>query len=171
MLVVNGSNREKDWAWVSRFAGDFGVELEDRTDDIALLALQGPRAQAILARLTDHDLDSIRYYRFAEGTVDGMPVIISRTGYTGEDGFELYVGADDAAALWRRLLEVGRRTGCFPPAWGAATRCGWRWGTRCTATTWTRSAPRWRPASPGSPSWTRVTSWGATRWRGRRRKG
>jgi len=118
MLVVNGSNRDKDWAWVSRFAGDFGVELEDRTDDIALLALQGPRAQAILARLTDHDLDSIRYYRFAEGTVDGMPVIISRTGYTGEDGFELYVGADDAAALWRRLLEVGKDDGLLPTGLG-----------------------------------------------------
>ncbi|HLL84588.1 MAG TPA: glycine cleavage system aminomethyltransferase GcvT [Longimicrobium sp.] len=118
MLVVNGSNRDKDWAWVSRFAGDFGVELEDRTDDIALLALQGPRAQAILARLTDHDLDSIRYYRFAEGTVDGIHTIISRTGYTGEDGFELYVGADDAAALWRRLLEVGREDGLLPTGLG-----------------------------------------------------
>ncbi|HEX8208684.1 MAG TPA: glycine cleavage system aminomethyltransferase GcvT [Longimicrobium sp.] len=118
MLVVNGSNREKDWAWVSRFAGDFGVELEDRSDDIALLALQGPRAQAILARLTDHDLDSIRYYRFAEGTVDGIPMIISRTGYTGEDGFELYVGADDAAALWRRLLEVGKEDGLLPTGLG-----------------------------------------------------
>jgi aminomethyltransferase len=118
MLVVNGSNREKDWAWVSRFAGDFGVELEDRTDDIALLALQGPRAQAILARLTGHDLDSIRYYRFAEGTVAGIPMIISRTGYTGEDGFELYVGADDAAALWRRLLEVGKEDGLLPTGLG-----------------------------------------------------
>jgi len=118
MLVVNGSNREKDWAWVSRFAGDFGVELEDRSDDIALLALQGPRAQAILARLTDHDLDSIRYYRFAEGRVDGIPMIISRTGYTGEDGFELYVGADDAAALWRRLLEVGKDDGLLPTGLG-----------------------------------------------------
>ncbi|HEX8670290.1 MAG TPA: glycine cleavage system aminomethyltransferase GcvT [Longimicrobium sp.] len=118
MLVVNGSNREKDWAWVSRFAGDFGVELEDRTDDIALLALQGPRAQAILARLTDHDLDSIRYYRFAEGTVDGIPMIISRTGYTGEDGFELYVGADDAPGLWSRLLEVGKEDGLLPTGLG-----------------------------------------------------
>ncbi len=118
MLVVNGSNRDKDWAWVSRFAGDFGVELEDRTDDIALLALQGPRAQAILARLTDHDLESIRYYRFAEGTVDGIPMVISRTGYTGEDGFELYVGADEAPALWRRLLEVGKEDGLLPTGLG-----------------------------------------------------
>ena len=111
MLVVNGANRAKDWAWASRFAGDFGVDLQDRTDDIALLALQGPKAPGILARLTDADLDAIRYYRFAEGTVDGVPAIISRTGYTGEDGFELYVPADAAAGLWRRLLEAGADDG------------------------------------------------------------
>ncbi len=118
MLVVNGSNREKDWAWVSRFADRFGVELRDRTDDIALLALQGPRAQSILARLTGDDLDSIRYYRFAEGTVDGIPAIISRTGYTGEDGFELYVEAGHAARLWRRLLEAGAEDGLLPAGLG-----------------------------------------------------
>ncbi len=118
MLVVNGSNREKDWAWVSRFADQFGVELRDRTDDIALLALQGPRAQSILARLTSDDLDAIRYYRFAEGTVDGIPAIISRTGYTGEDGFELYVEAGHAARLWRRLLETGAEDGLLPTGLG-----------------------------------------------------
>lgn len=111
MLVVNGANREKDWAWVSRFAAEFGVDLQDRTDDIALLALQGPRAQQILARLTAADLDAIRYYHFAEGEVDGVKAIISRTGYTGEDGFELYVPADRAAALWSRLLEAGKDEG------------------------------------------------------------
>lgn len=111
MLVVNGANREKDWAWVSRFAAEFGVDLQDRTDDIALLALQGPRAQQILARLTAADLDAIRYYHFAEGEVDGVQAIISRTGYTGEDGFELYVPADRAAALWSRLLEAGKDEG------------------------------------------------------------
>jgi aminomethyltransferase len=118
MLVVNGANREKDWAWVSRFAGEFGVDLVDRTDDIALLALQGPQAEAILARLTDHDLPSIRYYRFAEGTVDGVPAIISRTGYTGEDGFELYVNAGHAARLWSRILEAGAPEGILPAGLG-----------------------------------------------------
>ncbi|HKP74591.1 MAG TPA: glycine cleavage system aminomethyltransferase GcvT [Longimicrobiaceae bacterium] len=119
MLVVNGANRDKDWAWVSRFAGEFGVDLQDRTDDIALLALQGPNAQRILARLTDADLDAIRYYHFAEGEVDGISAIISRTGYTGEDGFELYVPADRAAALWRRLLEVGKDDGLVPCGLGS----------------------------------------------------
>jgi aminomethyltransferase len=118
MLVVNGANRDKDWAWVSRFAEAFGVELEDRTDDLALLALQGPSAQAILARLTEHDLDSIRYYRFAEGTVDGVRAIISRTGYTGEDGFELYLPAAEAPRVWRRLLEVGKDDGLLPAGLG-----------------------------------------------------
>jgi aminomethyltransferase len=118
MLVVNGANHDKDWAWVSRFADQFGVELRDRTDDIALLALQGPRAQEILARLTSDDLDSIRYYRFVEGTVDGIPAIISRTGYTGEDGFELYVEAGHAARVWRRLLETGAEDGLLPTGLG-----------------------------------------------------
>jgi aminomethyltransferase len=95
------------------------VELQDRTDDIALLALQGPRAQQILARLTAADLDAIRYYHFAEGEVDGVPAIISRTGYTGEDGFELYVPADRAAALWRRLLEAGKDDGLVPCGLGS----------------------------------------------------
>ncbi|HEX2203563.1 MAG TPA: glycine cleavage system aminomethyltransferase GcvT [Longimicrobium sp.] len=118
MLVVNGANRQKDWAWVSRFAPRFGVDLVDRTDDIALLALQGPKAEAILAKLTDTDLSAIRYYRFAEGTVDGVPAIVSRTGYTGEDGFELYVPAEHAAHLWRRLFEVGGPEGLLPAGLG-----------------------------------------------------
>jgi aminomethyltransferase len=120
MLVVNGANRQKDWAWVSRWAPQFGVELEDRTDDIALLALQGPKAQVILATLTDLDLDAIRYYHFAVGAVDGEPnVIVSRTGYTGEDGFELYVQASHAPNLWRRLLEVGEKHGLIAAGLGS----------------------------------------------------
>ncbi|HEX8395633.1 MAG TPA: glycine cleavage system aminomethyltransferase GcvT [Longimicrobium sp.] len=118
MLVVNGANKDKDWRWVSQFAGRFGVELTDRTDDIALLALQGPRAQEILSRLTGADLDAIGYYRFAEGEVDGVHATISRTGYTGEDGFELYVSAADAPRLWRRLLEVGGEDGLLPAGLG-----------------------------------------------------
>jgi aminomethyltransferase len=118
MLVVNGANKDKDFRWIQPFAADFGVELVDRTDDIALLALQGPRAQAILAKLTDADLDSIRYYHFAEGTVDGIAATISRTGYTGEDGFELYVPAASAAGLWRRLLEAGKDEGLAPAGLG-----------------------------------------------------
>ncbi|HEU0016548.1 MAG TPA: glycine cleavage system aminomethyltransferase GcvT [Longimicrobium sp.] len=119
LLVVNGSNKDKDFRWIQQFAADFGVELVDRTEEIALLALQGPKAEAILRRLTDADLPAIRYYHFAEGAVDGIPATISRTGYTGEDGFELYVAADDAVRLWRRLLEVGADDGLIPAGLGA----------------------------------------------------
>ncbi len=118
MLVVNGSNRVRNLAWVRRFTGEYGVELEDRSDDVALLALQGPKAQAILARLTGAALDDIRYYRFAEGEVDGVAATLSRTGYTGEDGFELYLPAADAPAVWRRLLEAGAADGLVPAGLG-----------------------------------------------------
>jgi aminomethyltransferase len=107
MLVVNGANRAKDWEWVSSRAAAAGVEVADRSDEIALLALQGPRAQELLAGHADLDLDPIGYYRFAEGRVAGVEALVSRTGYTGEDGFELYVAAGDAVALWRALLEGG----------------------------------------------------------------
>lgn len=111
MLVVNGANREKDWAWTRKHAAGFDVRFTDESDDIALLALQGPRAQEILARLTETDLEAIRYYHFTEGTVDSVRAVISRTGYTGEDGFELYVAGEHAAGLWRRLLETGAGEG------------------------------------------------------------
>jgi aminomethyltransferase len=118
MLVVNGANRAKDWAWVSQFVSRFDVRLEDESDRIALLALQGPRAEEILRPLTATTLSEVRYYHFTEGEVDGIPAIISRTGYTGEDGFELYVAAADGARLWRRLLEAGAPAGLLPTGLG-----------------------------------------------------
>jgi aminomethyltransferase len=118
MLVVNGSNRARDLAWLRSRVEGFDVVLDDRSDETALLALQGPRAQEILAPLASVDLDGIRYYRFVEGSIDGIPATISRTGYTGEDGFELYVPAAGAAELWRRLLEAGRGAGLVPAGLG-----------------------------------------------------
>jgi aminomethyltransferase len=119
MLVVNASNHDKDWAWVARHARPLDVELADRSDETALLALQGPRAREILAPLTDSDLGAIGYYRFAEGEVAGVPAVLSATGYTGEDGFELYLDADRAAELWRALLEAGGPLGLAPAGLGA----------------------------------------------------
>jgi aminomethyltransferase len=119
MLVVNASNREKDFAWIARFADRFGVQLRDISDQLSLLALQGPRAQAILGRLTSVDLESIRYYHFTEGLVDDRRAIVSRTGYTGEDGFELYLENGDAAPVWRALLEAGREEGLIPAGLGS----------------------------------------------------
>ncbi len=104
-LVVNAANIQKDWAHIAQFAGDFEAELDDESDGIALLALQGPLARDVLAPLTGADLDRIGFYHFAQGEVAGVSAVISRTGYTGEDGFELYVEAGDGPAVWRALLE------------------------------------------------------------------
>ena len=104
-LVVNAANIEKDWSHITRFAGDFEAELYDESDGIALLALQGPLARDVLALLTGADLDRIGFYHFAQAEVTGVTAVISRTGYTGEDGFELYVEAGDGPAVWRALLE------------------------------------------------------------------
>jgi aminomethyltransferase len=119
MLVVNASNMEKDWAWVHRHAADFDVEIEDVSDQTALLALQGPNAREVLRPLADLDVDTVKYYRFREGTVAGVPAVISGTGYTGEDGFELYVPADRAAELWAALLDAGSEQGLIPAGLGS----------------------------------------------------
>lgn len=107
MLVVNASNRAKDWQWIANHAAALDVDLTDRSDEIALLALQGPGARALLRGLTDTDLDAIGYYRFAEGAVAGVEGVVSATGYTGEDGFELYLPASGAVTVWRALVDAG----------------------------------------------------------------
>jgi aminomethyltransferase len=107
MMVVNASNVAKDYAHVARHAAKFGVTIEDISDDIGLLALQGPNAAKILQTLTKTDLSRIKYYHFEEGEVAGMPMIISRTGYTGEDGFELYHDVKYSSALWDVLMGAG----------------------------------------------------------------
>lgn len=113
LIVVNASNRRKDWARLALNVDDYNAELEDVSNTIALLALQGPLAQEILQPLTDLDLSRIGYYRFDVGTVAGVTeVIVSRTGYTGEDGFELYFDGADGETVWRALTESGRVTPC-----------------------------------------------------------
>jgi aminomethyltransferase len=128
MLVVNASNRDKDWRVLqstlasvgptvrSGSTPGFDCTLTDISDAIALLALQGPDAQRILQPLTSTELGPIRYYWFVEAVVAGVPLVLSRTGYTGEDGFELYVAADHAVALWRALMQSG---GVTPAGLGA----------------------------------------------------
>jgi aminomethyltransferase len=111
LMVVNGSNIDKDFAHVSRFVKDFDVTLTDISDEIALLALQGPEAARILQQHTDVDLSRIKYYEFKTGTVAGVDkVYISRTGYTGEDGFELYFPAEHAKKVWNALTASGEVT-------------------------------------------------------------
>ncbi len=120
MLVVNAGNIAKDYAWVKQQSKDYpNLQLADQSDTTALLALQGPLAQSILQPLTGVDLNNIRYYHFEAGLVDGVNCIISRTGYTGEDGFELYFAPVDAPKLWHDLLEAGKFQGLLPAGLGA----------------------------------------------------
>jgi aminomethyltransferase len=120
MLVVNAANIDKDFQWVQGQSGHFQhVSVTNQSDTTALLALQGPEAQAILQPLTEIDLTSIRYYRFTAGRVDGIDCIVSRTGYTGEDGFELYCAPVDVVKLWNDLLAAGKSHGLLPAGLGA----------------------------------------------------
>ncbi len=119
MVVVNASNIAKDLAWIRTMGEDLDVEVEDRSDATALLALQGPVAREVLRPLVDIDVDDVKYYRFMEGTVKGAPAVISGTGYTGEDGFELYVDASNAVDIWRTLLDAGEGRGVIAAGLGA----------------------------------------------------
>ncbi|MBI3185814.1 MAG: glycine cleavage system aminomethyltransferase GcvT [Myxococcales bacterium] len=116
-VCVNAANREKDFDWMRRHA--VGVAPADASDDWAQLAVQGPKAAAIAQRLTAFDLSKLGTYRFTAGGVAGKQCIVSRTGYTGEDGFELYCAPGDAEALWYALLEEGQRDGLKPAGLGA----------------------------------------------------
>ena len=116
-LVVNAGTTEKDWEWIrSHHAGE-SVELKNVSTEYCQIALQGPEALSILQQLTHVPLNDIKYYHFTTGTVDGVESIISRTGYTGEDGFEVYAAAEKGEQLWNKMLEVGKvgtETGVLP---------------------------------------------------------
>jgi aminomethyltransferase len=118
LLIANAANVVKDLDWLNQ-QGPEGCAVVDRSDELALLALQGPRAEEILRSQTPVDLASIRYYRFVEGELCGQPALVSRTGYTGEDGFELLVAAGQAEALWRALQAAGSERGLVPAGLGA----------------------------------------------------
>jgi aminomethyltransferase len=106
-LCINAGNIAKDLAWIREQSAGFAVTIADRSADYALLAVQGPQAAAIVQSLTGAKLGRVNYYHFSEGTVAGVHCLISRTGYTGEDGFELYHAAGDALALANALLGAG----------------------------------------------------------------
>ena len=120
LVVVNASNTPKMWAWLNGAAAKpAGIDLQDRTPRSALIALQGPRSVELLQPLTGVALNAIKYYHAAEGTVAGASAEIARTGYTGEDGFELFIAAADAEPLWNRLLQEAPRVGMKPAGLGA----------------------------------------------------
>lgn len=118
LLVVNASNQFKDFEWIQQqVQGKADVELT--SFETALIGIQGPRARAILQPLTQTPLDPIRYYAFAAGQVASVPCLLSRTGYTGEDGFELFCAASDATRLWNALLDAGQEAQLQPAGLGA----------------------------------------------------
>jgi len=120
LLVVNAANRHKNVAYLTELATDFeDIEVIDLSDDYAQLALQGPLAEEILQPLTPENLGELKYYRFIEGDVAGTAAIIARTGYTGEDGFELYVAPSAAPGLWQAILNRGQPLGALPAGLGA----------------------------------------------------
>jgi aminomethyltransferase len=108
LLVVNAGTTEKDWDWVTSHHEHEHVELKNVSDDYCQIALQGPDAISILQNLTTVPLGEIKYYHFTEDKVDDVQSIISRTGYTGEDGFEVYAAADKAEQLWNKILDAGK---------------------------------------------------------------
>jgi aminomethyltransferase len=119
LLVVNASNADKMWKHLNAHLPESGVTLENRHGRYALIAIQGPRSVEMLQPHVDVDLASMRYYFCAQGRVDGIPALIARTGYTGEDGFELFVDGQDAGVLWGALLREHRGEGLEPCGLGA----------------------------------------------------
>ncbi len=120
LLVVNAANEPKDHAWILKEASGFDAAVTNRSPQTAQIAIQGPRAVAILQRLVpDADLSAVKYYWFTYGTVLGERCLLARTGYTGEDGFEVYLSPARAPELWRVLLKEGREEGLQPAGLGA----------------------------------------------------
>ncbi len=119
LLVVNAANIEKDYDWLIKNKKG-NIEIQNISDDIAQLALQGPVAEEVLQKLTEYDLSGIGFFKFAEDVeIDGKKALVSRTGYTGEDGFEVYTDNKDAAHLWKAILEAGKEDGVLPIGLGA----------------------------------------------------
>ncbi len=119
LLVVNAGNKDKDYKWIESHLLP-GVDLKDITDDLCQLAVQGPKSVALIVSLTNVSLNTLKYYHFVDQVVlKDVPMLISRTGYTGEDGFELYFDKNDAQKIWTLLLEEGSSYGIKPCGLGA----------------------------------------------------
>jgi aminomethyltransferase len=120
LLVVNAANRSKDAAYLQELARDVpDVEVTDVSDEWAQIALQGPVARDVLQPLAACDLGDLKYYRFVRSEVVGTPALVARTGYTGEDGFEIYINPSSARSVWQAVLEAGQPHGVLPAGLGA----------------------------------------------------
>ncbi len=119
-LVVNAANKDKDFEWIKEQVEGFDVEVTDESDDTAQLALQGPKAEEILQQLTDVDLGDIKFFWFKDGVqLAGHESLVSRTGYTGEDGFEIYTSLEAGPIIWQAIMEAGEDAGVAPAGLGA----------------------------------------------------
>ncbi|PTB95950.1 glycine cleavage system protein T [Marivirga lumbricoides] len=120
LLVVNASNIEKDWEWISKQNETIGAEMKNISDDFSLFAVQGPKATEALQKLTSVDLSEIKFYTFKVGDFAGVEyAIISATGYTGAGGFEIYLHNKDAGSVWNKIMEAGAEFGIQPIGLGA----------------------------------------------------
>lgn len=122
LLCVNAANRERDFDWLKQCletSSKLSVDLVDRSEEYGQIAIQGPNAAKIIDRIAESPVATMRYFSFAEVKIAGIHAIIARTGYTGEDGFEIFVAKDETAKLWRAILEVGREDGLVPAGLGA----------------------------------------------------
>jgi aminomethyltransferase len=122
LLVINAGTREKDFNWVRENARQFNCKIEHLSDDFTQIAIQGPKGVNLLQKLTDADLSGVKFYWLTRGTVCGLKnILIARTGYTGEDGFEIYIPADEATStrVWNEILEAGKEFGALPCGLGA----------------------------------------------------
>lgn len=119
LLVVNAANTAKDFKWILSHAEAFDVSVTDVSEEYTQIAVQGPEAQGILSRLTDVKLEELFSFHFAAGRVAGAEALVSRTGYTGEDGFEIYTRVPNPDVIWEALLEEGKSVDCLPIGLGA----------------------------------------------------
>jgi aminomethyltransferase len=125
LMVVNAGNREKDWNWLEKYSSKFSIELKDLSANIALIAFQGPLSQALLQKFCDIDLSSLKRFALAYCNIEGINCVVSRTGYTGEDGFEIAVldspldEPTKALKIWNDILELGKDKGVLPCGLGA----------------------------------------------------
>lgn len=119
-LVVNASNVEKDFQWIKDQRQSYKVEIKNESEEVAEVALQGPKAEAILQRLTETPLEEITFFTFKDGVrINGKDCLVSRTGYTGEDGFEIYMKPEDAREIWQEILKAGEEDEIKPAGLGA----------------------------------------------------
>lgn len=120
-LIVNAANIDKDWDWVNEQKKNFDVELENLSPETSIIAIQGPRAQEILQKLTDTNLDDVKFFYFKENLkIDGVETLmVSRTGYTGEDGFEVYLENKNVVQVWKSILKAGEEEGIKPAGLGS----------------------------------------------------